>query len=152
VTGDTTLAAQCADPNIDIAVLAFVITANYESKYPLLNFGAACGGQTPEMASEAPGLLSCPDLAGHIETCQETYGKKVLLGIGGAVSQISFPGPEDASNFASVLWDLFGPPGNINAALRPFGNVTIDGFDIGMFVAARCISYLDRFIQSKFTC
>lgn len=133
VTGTTNLAAQCADPNIDIAILAFIIAATYQGKYPQVNFGAACGGQTDAMVSEAPGLLSCPALAADIKTCQEKYGKKVLLSIGGATSQISFAAPAEAGDFANVLWDLFGPPGNIDVALRPFGDASVDGFDIGTF-------------------
>lgn len=131
VTGGTTLAAQCPDPNIDIVILAFVISATDGGSYPRVNFGAACGGQTSAMAQEAPGLLSCPQLASDIATCQTTYGKKVLLSIGGATSGIVFATPTQASNFADVLWKLFGPIGNIDLALRPFGAVAIDGFDIG---------------------
>jgi hypothetical protein len=130
-TGETTLEAQCADPNVDIVILAFVITSNYDGKYPDLNFGAACGGQTSEMMAEAPGLLSCPDLEGYIDICQQTYGKKVLLSIGGSTSSLSFASASDASDFANVLWQLFGPPGSIDIQLRPFGNVSIDGFDVG---------------------
>ena len=130
-TGETTLEAQCADPNIDIVILAFVITSNYDGKYPDLNFGAACGGQTSEMMAEAPGLLSCPDLESYIDICQQKYGKKVLLSIGGSTSSLSFASASDAFDFANVLWELFGPPGSIDIQLRPFGNVSIDGFDVG---------------------
>ena len=131
VTGETTLEAQCADPNIDIAILAFVISNADGGQYPKINFGAACGGQTTEMISEAPGLLSCPDLATNITACQSTYGKKVMLSIGGATSQIEFSNASSASTFANTMWNLFGPPGNVDVGLRPFGTVEIDGFDVG---------------------
>lgn len=131
VTGQTTLKAQCADPNVDIVILAFVITSNYHGKYPYVNFGAACGGQTSKMIAEAPGLLSCPELEGYIDICQQTYGKKVLLSIGGSTSSLSFTSSSDASDFASILWQIFGPTGNLDIDLRPFGNVSIDGFDVG---------------------
>jgi hypothetical protein len=130
-TGESTLEDQCADPNIDIVILAFVITRNYEGKYPNVNFGAACGGQTSEMMTQAPGLLSCPQLEDYIDICQQTYGKKVLLSIGGSTSSLSFPSASDASDFANILWQLFGPPGSLDVQLRPFGNVSIDGFDVG---------------------
>jgi Glycosyl hydrolases family 18 len=130
-TGGSTLEDQCADPNIDIVILAFVITRNYEGKYPNVNFGAACGGQTSEMMTQAPGLLSCPQLEDYIDICQQTYGKKVLLSIGGSASSLSFPSASDASDFANTLWQLFGPPGSLDIQLRPFGNVSIDGFDVG---------------------
>lgn len=130
-TGESTLEAQCADPDIDIVILAFVITRNYQGKYPDVNFGAACGGQTSEMMADAPGLLSCPQLEGYIDICQQTYGKKVLLSIGGSTSSLSFSSVSDASDFANILWQLFGPPGGLDIQLRPFGNVSIDGFDVG---------------------
>jgi hypothetical protein len=130
-TGGTTLEAQCADLNVDIVILAFVISQLDGGLYPAVNFGAACSSQTTKMASEAPGLLSCPDLARNISSCQNVYGKKVFLSVGGAASQISFPSMSQASNFGDVLWSLFGPPGNVDNELRPFGNVEIDGFDVG---------------------
>jgi hypothetical protein len=131
-TGSTTLLTQCADPNIDIVILAFVVSQLSGGIYPSVNFGAACGGQTPCQIAQAPGLLNCPDLAGYIKACQETYGKKVLLSIGGAASQLAFTNIAQANAFGDILWNLFGPPGNLDVALRPFGTVEIDGFDISM--------------------
>jgi chitinase len=107
-----------------------VITSNYQGKYPDVNFGAACGGQTLKMMAEAPGLLSCPQLESYIDICQQTYGKKVLLSIGGSTSSLNFKSSSDASEFATTLWQLFGPPGSLDIDLRPFGNVSIDGFDV----------------------
>jgi hypothetical protein len=133
VTASSSVEAQSADPNIDIVILAFVISAADGGSYPGINFGAACGGQTPEMVAQAPGLLSCPALAANISSCQSNYGKKVLLSVGGATSQISFPSSSDASSLADMLWNLFGPPGNIDAGLRPFGDVEVDGFDVGRY-------------------
>ncbi|KAG0652566.1 Chitinase 3 [Hyphodiscus hymeniophilus] len=130
VTSDTTLALQCADPDIDIVILAFVTASSDGGQYPQINFGPACGGQTAEMASDAPGLLSCPQLAADITTCQTKYGKKVFLSIGGATGQISFTTAASAGSFATMLWNLFGPPGNIDSGLRPFGDVQLDGFDV----------------------
>lgn len=130
-TSLTALAEECADPNIDIIIVAFVISQLDGGPYPQVNFGAACGGQTTTMENEAPGLLYCPELASNISACQSTYGKKVLLSIGGSASGISFTSAEEASNFANMLWNLFGPPGNIDLELRPFGTVTVDGFDVG---------------------
>ena len=135
-TSTTTLAKQCADQNIDIVILAFVVSRNDSGGLYLgVNFGAACGGQTSLMEEEAPGLLYCPELAADIDTCQTTYGKKVLLSIGGGGQSIIFNTASDASAFGSILWDLFGPPGNIDINLRPFGNASVDGFDIGRHLA-----------------
>jgi hypothetical protein len=130
-TAATTLEAQCADPNTDIVILAFVLRQLDGGAYPQLNFGAACGGQTSLMAPKAPGLLYCPELAGNITACQRGWGKKVMLSIGGVTSNIKFGSEKAAKTFARVLWDLFGPPGNVDVELRPFGDVEVDGFDIG---------------------
>lgn len=63
-----------------MVMLAFVTEKQaLNSQYPAIDFGAACGGQTDVMMREAPGLLSCPELAGDILSCQEVYGKKVCL-------------------------------------------------------------------------
>lgn len=86
------------------------------------------------MINEAPGLLWCPGLASQIQICQATYGKKVLLSVGGSTSKISFSGPGQAQELGDVLWDVFGPAGNVDPQLRPFGTVEVDGFDIGMLV------------------
>lgn len=87
------------------------------------------------MAAEAPGLLSCPELAGNVTECQRRYGKKVLLSVGGADGNIMFESEEEAKGFADVLWGLFGPMGgegvSVDVGLRPFGEVEVDGFDVG---------------------
>jgi hypothetical protein len=134
-TASTSLEAQCADPNTDIVILAFVIGQLDGGPYPSINFGAACSGQTPLMAAKAPGLLSCPELAGNITACQRGWGKKVLLSIGGGEgSNIKFASEKAAKSFAGMLWGLFGPTGGVDEGLRPFGGVEVDGFDIGLFL------------------
>jgi chitinase len=63
-------------------ILAFVVSQNtLGGLYPRMNFRAAYNGQTPLIKEEAPGLLFCSKLATDINTCQTTYGKKVLLSI-----------------------------------------------------------------------
>lgn len=47
------------------------------------------------------------------------YGKKVLLSIGGATREISSSGEDEARSFGDVLWNIFGPPGNVEDGLRP---------------------------------
>jgi len=88
-TGSTTLLAQCQDPNVDIVILAFLVTFFGPGGYPVINFGAACGGQTPEQVEH------------------------------------------QAAEFASTLWNLFGSGTGEDPGLRPFGQVQVDGFDIG---------------------
>ena len=83
------------------------------------------------LASKAPVLLYCPELAGNITACQRGWGKKVTLSIGGSTSNIKFTSEKQAKNFGTVLLNLFGPPGNVDVELRPFGMMEVDGFDIG---------------------
>lgn len=129
-TGSTTLLAQCQDPNVDIVILAFLVTFFGPGGYPVINFGAACGGQTPEQVAKAPGLLYCPALALQISQCQ-ALGKPVLLSLGGAVADAKFDHEHQAAEFASTLWNLFGSGTGEDPGLRPFGQVQVDGFDIG---------------------
>lgn len=130
-TAQTSLRQLCQNPNVDIVILAFLTEFFGPGGFPKLNFGAACGGQTPEMKSAgASGLLSCPDLASQIAQCQ-SLGKKVLLSLGGSLAVSSFPSDAHATKFATTLWNLFGAGTGVNPGLRPFGNVKIDGFDVG---------------------
>lgn len=132
-TGQFTLGDMCKNPNVDIVVLAFLTTFFGPGGFPSLNFGPACGGQTQEMkAAGATGLLYCPDLAAQITQCQ-SLGKKVLLSLGGSEATTAFPSDSQASEFATKLWNLFGSGTGISAGLRPFGQVKVDGFDVGKF-------------------
>ncbi|KAK8036889.1 hypothetical protein PG994_015386 [Apiospora phragmitis] len=132
LTGTTSLSAQCANANIDIVILAFVTEFDASTqKYPTVNFGAACGGTTNAMALSAPGLLYCPLIAANITECQKR-GKKVFLSLGGTTGRFSLPTSHDAETLGDNLWTLFGPPGNIDHELRPFGDVTLDGFDFNI--------------------
>lgn len=130
-TAETTLAQVCENENVDMVILAFLTHFAGPGGYPIIDFGAACGGQTQQMLNAgAAGLLSCPLLASYITKCQGT-GKKVLLSLGGGTSDVALPDDENAKKVAKQLWNLFGAGKSENPGLRPFGNVTLDGFDIG---------------------
>ena len=129
-TGNTSLASMCQDPSVDIVILAFVTVNFGPGNYPTVNFGAACDGKTPQMQAHAPGLLSCPDIASQIQTCQ-SIGKKVFLSLGGWLAETTFNSDADAAALAGTLWNLFGAGTDLDPGLRPFGNVKIDGFDLG---------------------
>lgn len=132
-TAGTNLAQVCENENVDMVILAFLTKFSGPAGYPTINFAAACGGQTQQMLSaEAAGLLSCPVLASYIAKCQ-AMGKKVLLSLGGSLSNVSLPDDENAKAVAKQLWNLFGAGKGEDPGLRPFGNVTLDGFDIGGF-------------------
>ena len=65
-----------------------------------------------------------------IQTCQQTYGKTILLSIGGATySQGGFQTTAAAVTAANSIWASFGPVQSGSSAPRPFGNAVVDGFD-----------------------
>lgn len=137
-TAETTLAQVCENENVDMVILAFLTHFSGPAGYPTIDFGAACGGQTQKMLSAgAAGLLSCPLLASYITKCQ-AMGKKVLLSLGGGISDVALPDDENAKTVAKRLWNLFGAGKGEDPGLRPFGNVTLDGFDIGGFYPSIC--------------
>lgn len=137
-TAETTLLQVCENENVDMVILAFLTHFDGPAAYPIIDFGAACDGKTPEMQSAgATGLLSCPLLASYIAQCQN-LGKKVLLSLGGGTSDVHLPDDENAKTVAKQLWNLFGAGKGEDPGLRPFGNVTLDGFDIGAFYPSIC--------------
>ncbi|CAD6577414.1 MAG: hypothetical protein ASARMPREDX12_008338 [Alectoria sarmentosa] len=129
-TSQVTLAKMCSDDSVNIIILAFLSEFFSAGGLPTMDFGPACGGQSPQMeAKGATGMLLCGQMATDIATCQSS-GKKVLLSLGGATAQTAFTGDDQATAFASTLWNLFGAGTGLDAGLRPFGNTTIDGFDV----------------------
>ncbi|KAK1750593.1 glycoside hydrolase superfamily, partial [Echria macrotheca] len=135
-TTRTSLADQCADPNIDIVILGFLTSLRYNNTagaFPRLELSAACPSlQTEVMQTLAPGLAYYPQLEADILRCQGRYGKKILLSLGGAGSGegLGIGSDEEAGGVADVLWGLFGPPGVVDEGLRPFGGAVVDGFDL----------------------
>lgn len=130
-TAQTSLAQVCQNPNVDIVLLSFLTEFFGPGGFPALNFGSACGGQSRQMQSAgASGLLSCPDMASQIKQCQG-LGKIVLLSLGGSIATSAFPDASEATSFANLLWDLFGAGTGVDPGLRPFGDVRLDGFDVG---------------------
>lgn len=130
-TAQTSLAQVCQNPNVDIVILSFLTDFFGPGGFPGLNFGPACGGQSPQMQSAgASELLSCPDMASQITQCQG-LGKIVLLSLGGSIATSAFPDASKATSFANQLWDLFGAGTGVDPGLRPFGDVKLDGFDVG---------------------
>lgn len=127
------LASLCANPNVDIVILSFLFSFFNANGLPSIDFGPGCSDPTSTQAEHAPGLKDCSVLGKEITTCQ-SIGKKVLLSLGGYNSNTSFTSDEQATQFADLLWDLFGAgtSDRLRYNLRPFGasDVKIDGFDI----------------------
>ncbi|KAG9632704.1 glycoside hydrolase, partial [Aureobasidium melanogenum] len=126
-TGD--LMELCRNSNVDIVVLAFVTSFFTNEGFPSVNFGPACQGSTAAQQLQAPGLQNCTDLAPEIVSCQQ-LGKPVLVSLGGYYSNVTFTSDNEAIQLAQNLWDLFGAGNGLDASLRPFGSIVIDGFDL----------------------
>ena len=147
-TTQVKLTDLCSDKDVDIVILAFLTTFAGPGGYPTVNFGGACGGSASpaQTAKGATGLLSCPDLGSEIKTCQSA-GKKVMLSLGGADASSAFTSDDQATKFATQIWNLFGA-GKGEDDLRPFGpGVTVDGFDIGKSLYVSTIGFLFREIS-----
>lgn len=130
---NTSLFSQCNNTNVDIVILSFITSIIGGGGYPDLSFDTFCSGQTAKMVSVgATGLMLCSSLAAQISQCQ-ALGKKVLLSIGGANGNTTFSSSAAAKGAAAMMWNCFGGGAGINSDLRPFGNVKVDGFDIGIF-------------------
>jgi chitinase len=65
-----------------------------------------------------------------IAACQTTYGKTILLSVGGATyTEGGFSDSTSAVNAANNIWAIFGPQVAGPSTNRPFGSSAIDGFD-----------------------
>ncbi|TGO17417.1 hypothetical protein BPAE_0431g00010 [Botrytis paeoniae] len=107
--------------NVAIIPLAFLSSINT----PVLNF--ANQGDPCTVISGST-LFYCSELEADITTCQETYGKTILLSVGGATyTEGGFTSTQAATTAANNLWSWFGP--DTSGDIRPFGTAVIDGFD-----------------------
>lgn len=136
-TSAVPLTQVCADPNIDLIILAFVPTFFGPGGWPTLNMGPHCwAASTAQSQAGATGLIDCVSdgFANQVRQCQDA-GKKVLLSLGGAqgYSDTTISSDQDAEMLASKLWNLFlgGTEIPQTNAIRPFGDVVLDGIDIG---------------------
>lgn len=65
-----------------------------------------------------------------IQTCQSTYGKTILLSVGGATyTEGGFSTSTAAVAAAQNVWAMFGPEQSGSSVNRPFGGAVVDGFD-----------------------
>jgi hypothetical protein len=136
-TSAVPLTQVCADPNVDMIILAFVPTFFGPGGWPTLNMGPHCwAATTAQSQAGATGLIDCVSdgFANQVQQCQDA-GRKVMLSLGGAqgYSNTSIPSDQDAEMLASTLWNLFlgGTEIPQTNAIRPFGDVMLDGIDIG---------------------
>jgi len=116
------LSYYCSNSELNIIPLAFLITIGD----PSLNFANAGNNCTTISGSN---LFYCPQLEEDIATCQSTYGKTILLSVGGSTyTEGGFSSSAAAVTAANNIWAIFGPSTS-SSAPRPFGNSVIDGFD-----------------------
>lgn len=130
----TTLKDVCADDSYGIVNLAFVSYFKGDGGYPVLDLSTLDG---PSQAQQDVGATSLQDgssLVSAIKACQSA-GKLVIMSLGGAVgnADVTLSGDDEANAMADEMWSLFGGGTNETLTpLRPFGDVKLDGFDIGM--------------------
>jgi chitinase len=106
--------------------MGFMRNFNGYNKQPTFDIGSC---KTPyEPPSNYTGVL-CPTLAANITRCQQ-LGKKVMISLGGSSANLDFASDTDAQDAATTLWNVFGA-GTDTPIARPFGHVTVDGFDFG---------------------
>ncbi|KAK6436483.1 Chitinase 2 [Oleoguttula sp. CCFEE 5521] len=102
------LVDYCANTNIDVIPLAFLyqMTTGTGGE-PVINFA----NQASDCQIFAgTNLLDCPTIGADITTCQQQYGKTILLSIGGATyTEGGFTSSAQAISMADQLWELFGP-------------------------------------------
>src|SRR5258705_385699 len=75
-------------------------------------------------------ILVCSYLLTNVEAINRYIAKwsEVYVDISRWPEQVPQHTRKSRGISCCVLWHLFGPPGNIDVDLRPFGNISIDGF------------------------
>ncbi|KAL4903449.1 glycoside hydrolase superfamily [Aspergillus multicolor] len=128
-TGDLAqqrLGKYCEDSNIDVIVLAFLMTINGPGGAPEIDFATSSATCS---TFDGTNLKNCPEIGEDITKCQAA-GKTILLSIGGATySEGGFASVAAANAGADLLWATFGPDKGDTTVHRPFGEAVIDGFD-----------------------
>ncbi|ROV89748.1 hypothetical protein VSDG_08632 [Cytospora chrysosperma] len=122
-TSQQRLSYYCSNADIDIIPLAFLD----EISTPVVNFANAGDNCTVFTGTT---LLDCPQIEEDIELCQSTYGKTIMLSIGGATyTEGGFSSSTAAVTAADNVWAMFGPVQSGSTVSRPFGDAVVDGFD-----------------------
>jgi chitinase len=91
-------------------------------------------------------VISLTNPRQDIAECQSTYGKTILLSVGGATyTEGGFSSSAAAVTAANNLWSIFGPPASGSSSPRPFGNSVIDGFDFDFeSTASNIVSFANQ--------
>ncbi|KAH3973382.1 hypothetical protein HBI56_062130 [Parastagonospora nodorum] len=118
------LSKYCADPDVDIIIIAFISALNNAKGEIELNLANqlwyAQGGQP----------YPAPKTGADIKTCQTTNQKTILLSFGGAetAADKGYASDDEAKAGAKKIWEMFGPK-TAASGIRPFDDAVVDGFD-----------------------
>jgi chitinase len=75
-------------------------------------------------------LKTCPNIGPDVIACQQTYGKKILISLGGGYPTSYYLKSDDSGRaLADFLWKAWGPVQSGYTGPRPWGNAVVDGFD-----------------------
>ncbi|KAI4719364.1 glycoside hydrolase [Aureobasidium sp. EXF-10727] len=137
----------CSIDDIDMIVMGFIRNFNGYNRQPTFDI-ASC--KTPYQPAANFTGITCPTLAANITRCQ-SLGKKVMISLGGSSSDLDLANATDAQQAATTLWNVFGA-GTDTPDIRPFGNVTLDGFDFDYenYADTTYVDVLSATLQSLF--
>lgn len=125
----TTLMDVCNDDSYDIVNLAFVNAFFSDGGYPALSLSTLDGPSQAQSDAGATALQDASSLVSAVQACQDA-GKLVLMSLGGADADVTLQSDDQGEQIADTLWNLF-LGGTDDADLRPFGDLKLDGFDLG---------------------
>lgn len=142
--GYDNLTDVCEDSSLEYITLGFVNVSPENgggAGYPGTNFAAHCWAGNYDNNGYVSDLLSdCPYLNPGVDICQSVHNKKILLSIGGVLTQTSnytISSAENGVEFANFIWGAFGPyDASWEGKPRPFDNdgvhVAVDGYDFDL--------------------
>lgn len=127
----TTLDNVCNDSSYDVVNLAFLSHFFSDGGYPKMSIGNLDGPSSAQQKAGATALQDGSSLVSAIKNCQ-SKGKPVILSMGGATdySDVQLHSDAQGVQIANTIWNLF-LGGTDNKTLRPFGDVKLDGVDLG---------------------
>jgi len=123
--------ALCEVPDVDMISSALLNKFFAGSRWLSIAFGDSCWDATSAQASTAPDFQDCSLIVPE-KQARQAMGQHVLLSLGDTVTNSSFTSDTQNWLFASILWNLFcaDTPGNNRSAIRRFGSVVLDSFDL----------------------